>query len=96
MKKLENSESVARVGWTETTTSLARYAMRATGRGQSMEQLLVSIAILLTSLSSSQDGSHGRNDSLYNELDKSSIRGESSEEKERRTMRRTRQVVGAM
>ena len=29
----ENSESVASDGWTEMTTSLARYAMRATRKG---------------------------------------------------------------
>jgi hypothetical protein len=31
-KTSENSESVAREGWTDTITSLERYAMRATTR----------------------------------------------------------------
>ena len=64
-KNLENSESTAREGWTETTTSLERYAMRATGRlsasyrapeGSTRRDRLR--GTLRTCLSNSNDGGH--------------------------------------
>lgn len=64
---MENSESSFSDGWTETTTSLARYAIRATARSQSGVRARRRCGapekkiVLRTSLSSGGDGAHGCN-----------------------------------